>query len=104
MVRRLMQLSDDGPLVAAQSLLATGEQAKSLLDRLDPERRAKVIMALLGVVLAGLAIVALTVLLGRHFLRAARKPVPPAPRREDDWFRKPLVPRDPNTPQAHEPE
>ncbi|HEV3136541.1 MAG TPA: hypothetical protein VGZ26_01530 [Pirellulales bacterium] len=104
MVRHLVQLSGVRPLVAAQSLLASGEQAKTLLDRLDPERRAKVVMALLGVVLAGLAIVALTVLLGRHFLRAARKPIPPTPRHEDDWFRKPLVPRDPKTPQAHEPE
>ena len=61
-------------------------------------------MALLGVVLAGLAIVALTVLLGRHFLRAARKPARSTPRHEDEWFRKPLAPRDPTTPQAHEPE
>jgi hypothetical protein len=104
MVTRLVQLTSLGPVIAAQSLLATGEQAKSLLDRLDPERRAKVVMALLGVVLAGLAIVALTVLLGRHFLRAARKPIPPLPRHEDDWFRKPLVPREPTTPQAREPE
>ena len=104
MVNRLVRLSGVAPLVVAQSLRAADEPAKSLLDRLDPERRAKVVMALLGVVLAGLAIVALAVLLGRHFLRAARKPVPPTPRHEDDWFRKPLAPREPTTPQAHEPE
>jgi hypothetical protein len=104
MVNRLVRLTSVGPLFVAQSLLATDEQAKSLLDRLDPERRAKVIMALLGMVLAGLAIVALAVLLGRHFLRAARKSVQPTPRHEDDWFRKPLAPREPTTPQAHDPE
>jgi hypothetical protein len=104
MVNRLLRLAGVGPPLFAESLLATDEHAKPLLDRLDPERRAKVIMALLGMVLAGLAIVALAVLLGRHFLRAARKPVHPTPRHEDDWFRKPLAPREPTPPQAHEPE
>jgi hypothetical protein len=100
MVNDLARLTSVAPVLIAQSVSAIDEQAKVL----DPERRAKAIMALLGVGLAGLAIVALAVLLGRHFLRVARKPIQPTPPRQDDWFRKPLVPRGPTTPQAHEPE
>ncbi|MBI3839314.1 MAG: hypothetical protein HY288_15455 [Planctomycetia bacterium] len=104
MVNDLARLTSVTPAPLAQSLLAIDEQAKSLLDRLDPERRAKVVMALLGVILAGLALVALVVLCGRHFRRVMGKPVHPTPRHQDDWFRKPLVPREPTKPQAHEPE
>jgi hypothetical protein len=50
-----------GPLVAA-------EEAAPVLERLDPPRRAIVVMALLGLVLTGLALIT-CVMLGAHWVR-----------------------------------
>jgi len=89
----------------AQGLLAAGEaKAEPLLLRLDPERRAKVLMALLGVVLVGVALVALAIVGGRRLRQIAAKPAPPTRRREDEWYRKPLNPDQPNSRQTPEPE
>jgi hypothetical protein len=80
---------------SADWLLAAEEkQAAPLLMRLDPAVRAKVLMALLGLVLVGLLLVAMAWLGGRHLRRIARKaPTPPVDHR-DDWYRKPLTPGD----------
>ncbi len=87
------------PLTAATHLLAETEQkAEPLLLKLDPVDRAKVLMTLLGLVLVGVALVALAWLGGRHYLRIARSPLRPTSENQDDWFRKPLVPGDPETP------
>jgi hypothetical protein len=90
--------------LAAPNILADQEPARSLLDRLDPERRAKLLMALLGVILAGVALVVLVILWARHARRIAGKPLQATQRHEDDWYRKPLVPRDGTSPQAREPD
>jgi hypothetical protein len=104
MVNAVVQLTSSARALIAGRLLAATDQTRSLLDRLDPERRAKVIMALLGVTLAGLALVALAVLCGRHFRRVVRKPAKATPRHENDWFRKPLAPHEPAKPQVSDPE
>ena len=83
-------------------LLAVDKQAEPLLVRLDPERRAKVLMSLVGVVLAGLGLMALAWLGGRRLRRITRKPLPPTPRAEDDWYRKPLLPPDTQSPDVHD--
>jgi hypothetical protein len=49
-------------------ILFAEEAAKPVLERLDPPRRAAVVMALLGLVLTGLLLVA-CVMLGGHWVR-----------------------------------
>jgi hypothetical protein len=88
----------------APLLLAAEEKARPLLLRLDPQNRAKVLMALLGLVLVGIGLVALTVMAGRQVLRIARTSHGPTRRYEDDWHRKPLVPGEPDDPPASESE
>ncbi len=86
-------------LTAATHLLAEAEQkSEPLLLKLDPVDRAKVLMTLLGLILVGVALVALAWLGGRHYLRIARSPLRPTGENQDDWFRKPLVPGDSETP------
>jgi hypothetical protein len=72
--------------------LAAEKQAEPLLTRLDPATRAKVLMALLGLVLVGLSLVALAWLGGRRLRQVASKSLPPTQPNEDRWYRKPLVP------------
>ena len=59
-------------LVLALALLAIEESAEPLIDRLDPPRRAAVLMAILALVLLGLALVACVMIGGRWVRRLAR--------------------------------
>lgn len=86
-------------MAPAWGLLAADEPPSSLLTRLDPATRAKVLMALLGIVLLGVALVAFVVLNGRYFRRIARKRWGPTELRQEDWYRKPLTPSDPHDPE-----
>ncbi len=90
----LASLAERVELRLATALLAAGEKAEPVLMRLDPKSRAKVIMALLALVLVGVLLVAMAIIGGRSLLRIARKSHGPTPRHEDDWYRKPLVPKD----------
>ena len=62
-----------------------------LLHKLDPALRAKVIMALIGLVLLGLALVLLVLVGGRYVRRLARQRTGPMQPGQDDWYRRPLV-------------
>jgi hypothetical protein len=84
--------------------MAVAEQAEPLLMRLDPQRRAKVLMALLGLVLVGVALIVLAFLGGRYLRRVIKQPIRATRPGDDDWSRKPLIPPEPASPQAHEPE
>lgn len=75
---------------AAAPLAWAEAETQPLLMRLSPQNRAIVLMALLGLVLVGLGLVALAVLGGRHVLREARRTPGPTPRYDDAWARKPL--------------
>lgn len=84
-------------------LAGAAEQPTSVLERLDPPTRAVVLMALLGLVLLGLGMVALTMIGGRWVRRLARQrpPVRRWPKRKDfeppaPGDRRPL-PGDPST-------
>ncbi len=76
----------------ADALVAAATQtAEPLLVRLDPARRAQVVMALLGLLLLGGLLLAVAVMWGRRARRIARlRPRPTTP--ADHWYRKPLVP------------
>lgn len=52
--------------------LAAAARAEPLIERLDPPRRAAVLMAILGLVLLGLALVACVMIGGRWMRRVAR--------------------------------
>jgi hypothetical protein len=78
------------PLV--QGLWAAEEKAQSLLMRLDPQRRATVLLTLLALVLVGVGLVALVILAGRRVLRISRTSLGPTPRHDDAWYKKPLIP------------
>lgn len=79
-------------------LSAAEEKAEPLLMRLDPQSRAKVVMALLGLVLVGVALVVMVITGRRLVVRIARRSYQPTPTHEDDWYRKPLVPKRPEEP------
>ena len=83
---------------AGSRLAWANEQTETLLMRLTPQNRSVVLMALLGLMLVGAGLVALAVIGGRHVLREARKKQGPTPRLEDGWYRKPLIPRDGDSP------
>ena len=83
-------------VVHAGLVLAWAEnKAEPLLMRLTPENRSRVLLALLAIVLVGVALIAVAVIGGRYVLRQARESHGPTPLGEDDWYRKPLIPRDP---------
>lgn len=72
------------------------QQAEPLIRRLDPQMRAKVLATLAGLVILGIAMVALVWLGGRATRRYMGSETKPR-RREpainpDDWAHKPLVP------------
>lgn len=63
-----------------------------LIDRLPPVTKAKLLLALLGIVVLGLGMVLLVILGGRYVRRLSRAELKPSHREGDDWFRKPLTP------------
>lgn len=72
------------------------QQAEPLIRRLDPQTRAKVLAALAGLIILGIAMIALVWLGGRATRRYMGFEAKPR-RREpeinpDDWARKPIVP------------
>jgi CubicO group peptidase (beta-lactamase class C family) len=71
-----------------QAVAAADANAPPLLRQLDPRQRARVLMALLGIVLAGVGLIVLAILGGRYVLRLARKRIGPTPPEEDRWYRK----------------
>ena len=78
----------------AQQAAAGGDQARTLFERLAPIERARVVAALLAVVLLGIAIVATVLIWGRRLRRIARSRPRLARPNDDQWYRKPLVPPD----------
>jgi hypothetical protein len=74
--------------------LAAAEKAEPMLMKLDPANRAKVLMALLALVLVGLGLIALAWIGGRRLRRVIKQPLRPVHRSEDQWYRKPLVPQE----------
>ena len=101
------------PCVSLASLLtahgevlppAAAETTQTMLMRLDPVQRAKVMMALLGLVLVGGMLIVMVFFAGRQLRRIARKRPAPTPQRDNDWYRKPLIPPEPTTGQVHDSE
>jgi hypothetical protein len=60
------------PAILVAALESAGS-AEPLIERLDPPRRAAVLMAILGLVLLGLALVACVMIGGRWLRRVARQ-------------------------------
>lgn len=85
----------------AATLAADAPQTAKVLD---PVRRTYLLMALVGLVLIGALLIFLTTALARQARRHAQKRFGPTPLpRDDDWYRKPLVPRG-EKPAEEEPE
>ena len=70
-----------GALSSMICLVAVADPAGPVLERLDPPRRAAVVMALLGLVLTGLVLIT-CVMLGAHWVRRLARHKP-AGRRAD---------------------
>ena len=72
------------------------QQAEPLIRRLDPQMRAKVLAALAGLIILGIAMTALVWLGGRatrRYMGIEAKPRRREPEvNPDDWAHKPLVP------------
>ena len=71
---------------------ATGPETQPLLWRLDPVSRAKVLMALLGLILVGLLLLILVRSWARWTRREARRALRPTQPGDDRWYKAPLVP------------
>lgn len=67
------------------------EKTGRLIERLDAPTRAKLIMALLGLVLVGLALIALAMWGGRFVRRIGRERNPSEASLGKQWYSKPLV-------------
>ena len=81
--------------VTAVVIISTGaEQREPLLNRLDPLLRAVVLMALAGLVIVGLSLMAFAWLGGRRVRRLARSRPPVRERDLSDWDRKQPAARD----------
>ena len=83
-----------GFLIAVVLTGAGAEQQEPLLNRLDPLLRGVVVMALVGLLIVGLALMALTWLGGRRVRRLARSRPPVRDRELSDWDRKQPASRD----------
>ena len=88
MVATLARLS---LLAAAEAAAAPAKQAEPLLARLSPVERAVVLMALLGLLIVGAALIGFVYLGGRRLRQIARRRHPPSLPRDDEWYRKPLT-------------
>ncbi|HMP05304.1 MAG TPA: hypothetical protein PJ982_03050 [Lacipirellulaceae bacterium] len=60
------------PTSVATMLLVTEQAAEPLIERLDPERRVAVVMALLGIAIVGVFLVTMILLGGSWVRRLAR--------------------------------
>jgi hypothetical protein len=65
-------VTGDAILWLSGTLFAVEESAEPLLERLDPPRRAAVLMAILGLVLLGILLVTCVMIGGRWVRRLAR--------------------------------
>jgi hypothetical protein len=63
-----------------------------LIERLPPLIKARVLMALLGIVVLGLGMILMVILGGRYVRRLSRAKVSATKPNADEWFRKPLTP------------
>jgi hypothetical protein len=64
-----------------------------LIERLPPLTRARILMALLGLVLLGLMIILGIKLGGRYVRRLSRAGLTPTKSVDDRWHQRPLSPR-----------
>jgi len=65
-------VTGNSSLELSANLLALQESAEPLLERLDPPRRAAVLMAILALVITGITLVACVMIGGRWVRRLAR--------------------------------
>lgn len=61
-----------------------------MVAAIEPMLRAKLMMALLALVVLGLGLMTMIILGGRYARRVARTPLPPSRVHEDRWYAKPL--------------
>jgi len=61
-----------------------------MVAAIEPMLRAKLMMALLALVVLGLGLMTMIILGGRYARRVARTPLPPSRVHEDRWYSKPL--------------
>jgi hypothetical protein len=78
------------PAWAAPALLAA-EDAELPLKQLDPQSRAGVLLALAGLVILGLGMIALVWLGAQHVRRLARQRPIERPRDESSWTAAPRI-------------
>lgn len=73
-----------------------------MVAAVEPLLRARLLLALIALVVLALGMLTLIVLGGRYARRIARTPLPPSRTHDDRWYAKPLVPREPDDEQEPE--
>ncbi|HEY2883353.1 MAG TPA: hypothetical protein VGJ15_12985 [Pirellulales bacterium] len=74
----------------ARALLLAVEESDAVLRKLDPQRRAGVILALAGLVVLGVGMITLVWLGAQHVRRVARQRPIARPPNESSWNDRPL--------------
>jgi hypothetical protein len=67
-----------------------------MVSAIEPLLRAKLLLALVGLVALGVGMAAMIVLGGRYARRVARTPLPKSRLHDDRWYAKPLVTPEPD--------
>ncbi len=80
-----------GIAIAALPWFLAADKPAPMIDKLDPTTRTQVLMALLGIILAGLTLIVIIVI-GARYVRRLSVSRSPTPTHQDDWYKKPLVP------------
>ena len=75
----------------ATAVLLAAEEADPPLKQLDPQSRAGVLLALAGLVILGLGMIALVWLGAQHVRRLARQRPIERPREESSWTAAPRI-------------
>lgn len=89
--QRIRRLVAPVAVTALLVLLLGADQAASGPAKLDPGSRAKMLMALLGILLAGLILLVVVVIGANRVRRLARSRLGKSRMREDTWYAKPLA-------------
>jgi hypothetical protein len=79
------------PPAWAIAILLAAEEIEPPLPRLDPQRRAGVLLALAGLVILGLGMIALVWLSAQHVRRLARQRPIERPRETSSWTTLPRI-------------
>jgi hypothetical protein len=89
--QRIFRIVAPVAIIALLALLMGTDQAAGPAAKLDSQSRAKLLMALLGILLLGLILLVVVVIGANRVRRLARSGLGESRMHEDHWYAKPLA-------------